>query len=438
MSGAGAAPPGRWAPTRALTRGIGIAVLAVLVAIALGRPELVLVALPFALGTALSLTSRPAALPRVSLELEQPTTVEGGPVSARVRVEHTGRRSLVCVVHAQVPPWVRLRHGFGYYAALARPDTVTRVRVEGTARRWGSYRLGPVRARVVAGDGLLVTDSQVMPAVPLIVYPISEPFSSGQGLPRAAGIVGIHRSRRPGDGLELADVRPFQAGDRLRRINWRVTRRTGAPHVNATVSERDAEVLLLLDTRRDSGESGGVDGPASVLDLTVRAAAAIAEHYVQQGDRVGLVEFGSGLGRLRSGTGRRHFLTVLEWLARLHPSTTGLAPTGRLLQQRLQPPSALLIVLTPLLDYDSVNLLAELARSGRALITVDTLPQPVRPVLTSPWSEPGSRLWLLERANTIGRLRAVGVPVEPWQGPGTLDLMLRHVSRLAAAGAVRR
>src|SRR5690606_33669210 len=98
----------------------------------------------------------------------------------------------------------------------------------------------------------------------------------------------------------------------------------------ATVSERDAEVLLLLDTRRDSGESGGVDGPASVLDLTVRAAAAIAEHYVQQGDRVGLVEFGSGLGRLRSGTGRRHFLTVLEWLARLHPSTTGLAPTGRL------------------------------------------------------------------------------------------------------------
>lgn len=432
MNRAGPAAAGRWSPTRALPRGIGIAVLAVLVAVALGRPELVLVAAPFALGTALSLTAVPAGTPRLWLELDRPTTVEGGELEARVRVENSAPRPLLCVVHTRVPPWVRLRHGFGYYAALVRPATVTAVRVQGTARRWGSYRLGPAVARVVASDGLLVCDSQVMPAVPLSVYPVSDVFSSHESLPRAAGIVGIHRSRRRGDGGELSDVRPFHSGDRLRRINWRVSRRTGALHVNTTYSDRDAEVLLLLDTRREAGDSGGVGGPASVLDATVRVAAAITEHYVAQGDRVGLVEFGTNLRRLRSGTGRRHLLSVMEWLIALKPSPTGFAPGGNLLSRRLQPPSALLIVLTPLLDHDSVNLLANLARSGRFMITVDTLPQPVRPAGSSPWTEPASRLWQLERANTIERLRAVGVPVEPWQGAGSLDLMLRHVSRLAA------
>jgi hypothetical protein len=49
---------------------------------------------------------------------------------------------------------------------------------------------------------------------------------------------------------------------------------------------------------------------------------------------------------------------------------------------------------------------------------------------------PGYRLWWLERANTIGRLREVGVPVEPWRGAGSLDLMLRHVYRIAASSRV--
>src|SRR5690606_13316478 len=133
-----------------------------------------------------------------------------------------------------------------------------------------------------------------------------------------AGLSGIHRSRRPGTDGQLADVRLFQAGDRMRRINWRVTRRTGDVHVNSTLSERDADVVLVLDTRHEAGVSGGVDGPVSVADATVRAAAAITEHYTRQGDRVALVEFGTRLRRLRAGTGRRHHLAALEWLVRLN------------------------------------------------------------------------------------------------------------------------
>jgi uncharacterized protein (DUF58 family) len=296
--------------------------------------------------------------------------------------------------------------------------------LRGTARRWGSYRLGPASTRTVASDGLLVARSEVLPALLLTVYPSSAHFDSEEALPRAAGISGIHRSRRLGPGGELADVRPFQPGDRLRRINWRVTQRTGRVHVNATLAERDAEVLLLLDVRHEAGRSGGIDGATSVLDATVRAAAAITEHYAHQGDRVALLEYGSRLRRLRAGTGRRHYLSALEWLSGVDTSPTGQAPGDRLLVTGLQPPTALVIVLTPLLDQGSADLLATLVRAGRSPVAVDTLPELIRPMGTSEWTAAGVRL------------RGVGVPVEPWRGAGSLDLMLRHVYRLAAGGRV--
>jgi uncharacterized protein (DUF58 family) len=428
--------PARWRPTRALRRGGALAAVPLLAAVLFGQVELVLLAVPFALGTAVSLARRPAHAPEPTLSLDQPTTVEGGPADARVVVRNHDPLPMLCVVSVRVSTWIRLRHGVGQYAALLDASDRTTVRVAGTANRWGPQRVGPASVRVFACDGLLAADHSVLAPAPLSVYPVSEVFDSDEMLPRATGISGIHRSRRAGTGGELSDVRPFQAGDRLRRVNWRVTRRTGDLHVNATLSERDAEVLLVLDTRYDAGVSGGVDGPASITDTTVRAAAAIAGHYTHQGDRVGLVEFGTRMRRLRPGTGRRHYLVTLEWLVRLTIDPARYLPGGQVVINHLQPPSALVIVLTPLLDADSARLLAVLARTGRSMVAVDTLPERVRPDHDRPWSAVAERLWRLERDNAVARLRASGVPVEAWQGSGSLDRMLRHVARVATTSRV--
>jgi uncharacterized protein (DUF58 family) len=437
------APPARgpvgpegWYPTRALRRGVLLAVLPVLAAVLLGRVELVLLAVPFAVGTAVSLAGRPRGVPERRLGLEQASSVEGGTAAARVEVRNDTGSPLLCVVSARVSTWIRLRHGAGRYAALLPPAGTTDVRLLGTATRWGRQQVGPAAVWLYACDGLLGTERQALASVPLPVYPASEVFDSDEVLPRASGISGIHRSRRPGEGGELADVRPFQAGDRLRRVNWRVTRRTGEIHVNATVSDRDAEVVLVLDVRHEAGVSGGVGGPASVMDATVRAAAAIAEHYTHQGDRVALIECGPWLRRLRAGSGPRHYLSILEWLLEVNRLPTGFPLGDRLVTSIMRPAGALVIVLTPLLDTDSATLLAVLARTGRSMVAVDTLPPGAGPSGEGPWSAAGQRLWRLERENTIGRLRDLGVPVERWQGPGSLDVMLRHVYRLATTSRV--
>jgi uncharacterized protein (DUF58 family) len=430
---------GGWRPTRALHRAGALVALTLLLATVLGRRELVILAVPFVLGTAVSLARRPVGAPKPTLQLDRSITVEGGPVQARVLVRNDEPVTLLCVVAMRTSRWIRLDHGSGRYAAVVGPSQAGRVLVRGTALRWGDQRIGPADVRLYACDGLLRTDRVALQAQRQSVYPVSEHFDSGEPLPRASGVSGIHRSRRPGDGGELADVRPFQMGDKLRRINWRVSHRTGELYVNSTLSEREADVLLVLDVRHEAGSSGGIGGTASVLDATVRAAAAIGEHYTHQGDRVSLVEFGPRLRRLPAGTGRRHFLAALEWLVDVNLAPTGLSPGYELFSRQLRPTNALLVVLTPLLDTDSALLLAMLARAGRTLVAVDTLPDELGRQHRTEWARAAEQVWLLERENTIGRLREVGVPVEKWRGAGSLDAVLRHMYRLVTtARGVRR
>jgi hypothetical protein len=67
------------------------------------------------------------------------------------------------------------------------------------------------------------------------------------------------------------------------------------------------------------------------------------------------------------------------------------------------------------------------------VVAVDTLPAGAAPDVSGPWTPLATRLWQLERGNVLGRLREHGVPVVDWAGAGSLDLVLRDVSRLASA-----
>ena len=127
------------------------------------------------------------------------------------------------------------------------------------------------------------------------MLPVRAPFDSRAEAPQPLGLVGRAPLPRPGDGTEFAAIRPFHTGDRLRRINWRVSLRTGdAARASAPAARRTPPSCVVVDALADHGVSGGVDGAASSLDVTVRAAAAIAEHHVRRGDRVALRVVGSG------------------------------------------------------------------------------------------------------------------------------------------------
>jgi uncharacterized protein (DUF58 family) len=445
-----------WAPTRALGRAVLLTGLLLLTGVLLGRTDLIVLAVPFALGTVYALRRRPTDAPRLGLDVDDASLVEGGAVTGVLTVGNPDPVDYdLVVVRTVVSPWLGVdRIRFGHrpagvvgpdpaagrvdqpYALAVPAGRTADLELTGATLRWGRHQLGPTVARAVACDGLLVGDPVASEVRRTRVYPVTEPFDAVEAMPQAAGLVGGHRSRRPGEGGELAGVRIFGPGDRLRRIDWRVSLRARQLHVSATLSDRDAEVVLLLDVLAEAGRSGGVHGTPSVLDTAVRAAAAIGEHYLHRGDRVSVLEYGPSPRRLRPATGRRQYLTLLEWLLDVQVAPVAWEPHDHLFGPHLLSANALVVVLTPLVDTRSAAMLARLVRAGRYVVAVDTLPAQLAPARRGPWTEVAHRLWRLDRENTIGQLREHGVPVVPWAGAGSLDLVLRDVARLASAPRV--
>ncbi|NUT33042.1 MAG: DUF58 domain-containing protein [Hamadaea sp.] len=435
-----------WQPTRALGRAVLLGGLLLVGAVLFGRVDLVALAVPFAVAVAWGLSRRPVAVPGLRLATREEYATEGGELATTLTMSNRDTVGYdLAIARTHHSPWLELRaKGSGekldrpVAAALDRGEAAEVV-LTGPAKRWGRHGIGPAAAVAAACGGLLVCRAVVTGSLGFKVFPASEPFAADEAMPRAAGLVGQHRSRRPGEGGELSGVRSFAPGDRLRRIDWRTTLRTRQLHVAQTLSDRDAEVVLVLDLLTEAGDSGGAGGAASVMDVTVRASAAIAEHYLTLGDRVSLIEYGASARRLRPASGRRQYMMVLEWLLDVSARQVVRVPGESRMSTAISP-NALVVVMTPLLDARSADMVAGLARAGRSVVTVDTLPPRIRPSgVAGPWTGSALGIWQLERANTIGQLREHGVPVVAWAGAGSLDLVLRDVARMAgrAQGARR-
>lgn len=112
-----------------------------------------------------------------------------------------------------------------------------------------------------------------------------------------------------GPSLDLAEVREYQPGDEVRRIDWNVTARTGALHVRQYREEREIIAWLIVD------QTASMDfGTRRVLkrDAALEFAGVAAAIVTRGGNKVGAVgiaETGSVVTPL--GAGRRQALTIL-------------------------------------------------------------------------------------------------------------------------------
>lgn len=419
-----------WRPTAALVAALAFGAPCLLLAVLLRRLDLLLLAAPMVLGVALAMAGRPYDPPDIALRTRADTLLENQLTDVIVTVR-TDETIDVAAVRVSLGGWLQAARGRPIAATVVRAGVAREVPIRIRSIRWGRSGVGPATVVLTAAHGYLARGPFVTPAVAVTTLPLQEGFQATDAVPKASGMVGLHRSRRPGEGTDLAGVRPFVTGDKLRRINWSVSMRTGALHVTSTMSDRDTDVVLVIDSKYDLGESGGVDGSASSLDTTVRAAASIAEHYLRHGDRVGLIDLSQAFRQIRPATGRTHLTRLLDVLLDVAPSRgSGLAATVALGELT---PGSLVLMLSPLVGDHAMGRVAALARSGQSVLVVDTLPADAVPPRRSEWTPIAHRVWRLEREVDIARLAELGVPVVAWRGAGSLDEVLRDVSRAAAA-----
>lgn len=130
---------------------------------------------------------------------------------------------------------------------------------------------------------------------------------------------GQQSSRLYGRGMDYAESRVYQPGDDVRRLDWRLTARSGRLHTKLFQEEREGRLLVLLDAH----ESMRFGTRARLKSVQAARAAALAAWYaVRAGERVGLMSFGNGHRLLRPMAGTRGALALCGALAQWDADTS--------------------------------------------------------------------------------------------------------------------
>jgi uncharacterized protein (DUF58 family) len=295
------------------------------------------------------------------------------------------------------------------------------------AERWGRY---PVRAtvEVVAYGGLLVGTGAV-DATDVTVFPLTPPQPTMLPPTELLDRLGTHLTRHIGSGVEYADIRAYVPGDQLRTVNWPVSARRGRLHVTQRLTDRSADVVVLIDGYPQPA------GPATEsTERIVRGAAQVVQTALRNGDRAGIVALGGRRPRwLGADIGQRQFYRVLD--AVLGAGDEFESTTGTLAPRAALPSGAIVVGFSTLLDTEFALALIELRRRGHVVVAVDVLQGSPFLAAQDPLVD---RMWALQRSAMYRDMATVGVDVVAWQPDRTLDQSMRAVPDHRRAPAGRR
>ena len=179
--------------------------------------------------------------------------------------------------------------------------------------------------------------------------------------------LGTHLTRHIGPGVEYADIRPYVPGDQLRTVNWPVSARRGSLHVTERLTDRAADVVVLIDMYAQP------PGPATdATERALRGAVQVVQSALRSGDRAGIVTLGGGRPRwLGADIGRRQFYRVLDTAARcrrrIRNHDRNVGASGR------PAAGAIVVAFSTMLDTEFALSLIDLRRRGHTVVAVDVL-----------------------------------------------------------------
>ena len=296
----------------------------------------------------------------------------------------------------------------------AIPRAGRRSRV--AADRWGRY---PIRATVdVVAPGGLLSGTATVDATDVFVFPLAPPQSTAIPKTELLDRLGTHLTRHIGPGVEYADIRPYVPGDQLRTVNWPVSARRGSLHVTQRLTDRAADVVVLIDTYAQP------PGPATeATERALRGAVQVVQSALRSGDRAGIVTLGGGRPRwLGAEIGRRQFYRVLDTL--LGAGDEFETTTGTLAPRAALPPGAIVVAFSTMLDTEFALSLIDLRKRGHTVVAVDVLEG-------APFGEGKdplfTRMWAMQRSFMYRDMGTIGVDVVSWPSENTLDQSMRLV-----------
>lgn len=345
------------------------------------------------------------------------------PVVVRLEVTNQGSNLERVSLEDLVPDGLQVSEGSPRVAAELGP---------GETLRW-SYTVRSGRGlfdfegvHVVASDQLDLARRSTRVEAPGHLTILPEPFRlrrMGIRPLRTRGHAGPVPARRGGPGTDFYGVREYHPGDPRRWINWRASaRHTSSLYTNEFQQERIADVGLMLDAR--SRHDVRVEG-RPLFEHSIRATASLADLFLRDGNRVGLLVFGQYLDWTFPGYGKVQRERILRSLARARPGDSQVFDSLENIPTRFFPAQSQLILVSPLSQDDLPVLLRLRARGYQVLVVrPDPVSYEMGGLEPGPAVELSARILHARRALVRRGLMQAGIQLVDWQVDRPFDQVL--------------
>ncbi len=130
---------------------------------------------------------------------------------------------------------------------------------------------------------------------------------------------GEYHSVFKGQGMAFSEVREYQFGDDIRKIDWNVTARSNKPFVKVHEEERELTVMLVVDAS-GSGQFG--TGEKFKAEIAAEICALLAFSAIKNNDKVGLLIITDDVEKyIPPGKGKGHVLRVIREILYFKPKS---------------------------------------------------------------------------------------------------------------------
>lgn len=358
----------------------------------------------------------------INRQLSHERALPGDEVSIRVTITNLGPNIELINIEDQLPEGLQVIDGnTSVLTRLSSGKSITlNYKITGS-RGFFQFR----KVKITASDSLMVRTKTTMLISDGQLFILPKPLRLGHLdiRPRRTRVYAGHiPARIGGSGVEFFGVREYQQGDPLRWINWRASARLSQKFfINEFEQERVADVGIILDTRLRSqivAENG-----ETLFEFSVQAASGLAETFLKDGNRVGLLLYGTLLDWTFPDYGKIQRERILKRLCIAQPGDSLVFAELDNLPKNLLPPNSQLVFISPLHESD-LQVLINLRARGYVVMVISPnpirfeqtyLPNSVENIMTA------SRLAELERILMLKKLQQAGIQVLDWNTAVELD-----------------
>ncbi|MBZ0298362.1 MAG: DUF58 domain-containing protein [Anaerolineae bacterium] len=411
--------------TSALRLLLGLIFAVILVGVATLHRSVLALAIPLLAYVFAALLRRPEALALdVRREVTPDYAPQGAPITIRLTITNQGAAIDELAVQDVLPEGVRQIDGQAAMVTFLDPHDQVELEYTIAAHR-GAYDTYEVEVAARDFMSFFERPASYRTTPQLIVHPHYPKLERIKiRPPQTRGFAGPIGARQGGSGVDFWGVREYQSGDPQRQINWKLAARPDQKlYTNIFEQERVADVGIILDARQ---RVDVVTTSGSLFEHSVHAAAALAENFLEDGNRVSLVIYGSGMGRVFPGYGRHQRERILKALSRARPGINYALENLASLPTRFFPAKSQIVLVSPL-SPDDIPVIIRMRALGYAVMVISPDPISYEAALYQDFSSPAYHLAFAERDFMLRQIRRSGAQVLNWRVDQPLQTAVREI-----------